>query len=359
MLHRWLKLAFGWMARAARLARLRQAVPMLALAMALLLPAPPALAGTIPESERWATITHPGNQPYIPPPNSQYSTPPGRVDYEYQISRTETTGAEWLEFVQAYAPYVNPNEANFTEFTSTRVRATEVSPGVWEYSLRSGGANRAAGVGWRYAARYVNWLHNNKGLDQASFESGAYDTSTFGGNLEDGYTDQHARSPGARYFLPTIDEWIKAAYWDPNRVDPVIGDPGYWQFPNSSDTPLIPGVPGVGQTSAGQGGSFEVASYTSVQSPWGLWDLSGGATEWLETPALHEDGRLRGRWIKGTHAPSPPDPAVFEQDRIDWFSFIWPESSQGVRIARAIPTPGVMVALSAFVSVVVLKRRRS
>ncbi len=337
------------------LARVRGLVSF-ALVVATAFSPPATHAGTIPESERWATITHPGNAAYIPPPNSQYPHPPGRVDYEYQISRTETTGAEWLEFVQAYAPFVDPPYANSTGFTSDRVRATEVAPGIWQYSLRTGGANRAVRVEWQYAARFCNWLHNNKGSDQVSFENGAYDTSTFGGTAQDGYTSQHARNPGAQYFIPTTDEWVKAAYWDQRRFNPSIGDLGYWQFPNTSDVQLVPGVPGIGQTSAGQTGSFEVGSYTDVQSPWGLWDLSGGVSEWLETPVLRGDGLVRYRYYKGTYTPSTA--VTLYQDEIDWAGATFEEVSLGIRIARMVPMPGVTVTFSALMLVVLDRRRR-
>jgi hypothetical protein len=79
------------------------------LALVFSLLAPAALAQhPIPENERWATITHPGNASDIIPPVSpepDYSYDPRRVDYEYQISRTEVTGKEWFEFVLAYAQY--------------------------------------------------------------------------------------------------------------------------------------------------------------------------------------------------------------------------------------------------------------
>jgi formylglycine-generating enzyme required for sulfatase activity len=330
----------------------------LGLAALLMLTSGPSLAGTVPESERWATITHAGNAPYPtqPPPFSQYPYPPGRVDYEYQISRTETTGAEWLEFVQAYAPYVDPALAGTSGFTSQRIRATETSPGVWQYELRSGGANRAIRVGWRFAARYVNWLHNGKGTEQAAFESGVYESSTFGGSpSEGGFTDQVSRSEGARYFLPTIDEWVKAAYYDPERYPPEIGGPGYWLYPNSSDTELIPGPPGVGQTSAGSMSTPEVASYTNVQSPWGLWDLSGGQAEWLETAALNPNGTVSTRFQKGTRELSP----LLNQDHIDYLGADFPSGGLvGFRLARVIPSPGAALVFLACSASVVLKRRR-
>jgi hypothetical protein len=314
-------------------------------------------AGTIPENERWATITAVGNAPYPaePEPFGRYPYPPGSVGYEYQISRTETTGAEWFEFVQAYAPHItNPDIFAAIGFTSQRIEPIQTSPGVWTYRLRDGAANRSVYVGWRFAARFCNWLHNDKRMDAEAFERGVYDTSTFGGSpSEGGFTDQVSRSEGARYFLPTVDEWVKSSYYDPNRYGE--GMPGYWLYPNASDTQLIAGPPGVGQTSAGTLISQEVAAYTEVQSPWGLWDVSGGEREWMETAALNPNGTVSTRYAKGTAALSSPHP---QDDHIDYLTGGFPTSVHGFRLARVVPSPCATLALLACSGFLIPKRPR-
>lgn len=77
-----------------------------------------------------------------------------------------------------------------------------------------------------------------------------------------------------------MDEWIKAVYFDPDHGG--TGQAGWWDQPNGSDTPLIPGLPGEGETTADlftdDGAWFiPLGSYPDVQSPWGLLDVSGGA----------------------------------------------------------------------------------
>jgi len=103
--------------------------------------------------------------------------------------------------------------------------------------------------------------------------------------------------PGAVYRLPTVDEWIKAMYFDPNRHGP--GAPGYWDYPIGSDTAPVSGYPELGgQTSAGGAVEFEaarsfpVAWYPGVQSPWGMFDGSGSSTEFLSTPIEDLSGFL-------------------------------------------------------------------
>jgi formylglycine-generating enzyme required for sulfatase activity len=296
----------------------------------------------IPESERWVTITNPGNEPFPADFGGGLVIPLGRVDYEYQISRTEVTATEWLEFVKAQAPFLNPFEAIGIDFTTQYIRW---SPATGEYTVRPGFENRPIENTWRYGARMVNWLHNDKAMTAEAFENGAYDVSTFGTNPDGTVTDQIAHSPDARYWIPTWDEWVKAAHFDPDRYGPNM--PGYWMYSHSSDVAPIQGPPGVGETNGGIGPFLNVASYPSVQSPWGLWDTLGGIGEWTETPwSAHPNDPLPAfRITEG----SIWNELGIEADRIN-YALIAPPSSvwAGFRIARAIPNPsGALVLLGA------------
>lgn len=294
----------------------------------------------IPEAERWATITHPGNESYtlvrpgLPPKQV------GRVDYEFQISRTEVTGAEWFEFVQAYAPYVDAAHAFGTAFTSRWIVPHSVPGGGFAYDLNPVGANRAITSNWHFAARYVNWLHNGKALTQDAFERGVYDTSTFGTAPDGSLTDQMSHSAHAKYWIPTEDEWIKSVYFDPNRYG--IAQSGYWPYPYASELPPVTGVPGEGETSAGQlwgpYGPFDVGAYRDSQTPWGLWDASGGEDEWLESPGISFAGQFLYRVRAGTSA-SPIDPKYWDSiNEVTHFG-LRPQFSSGLRLARQIPSP--------------------
>jgi hypothetical protein len=121
-------------------------------------------------------------------------------------------------------------------------------------------------------------------------------------------TDATNRLPGARFWIPSFDEWQKAAFWDPNRSGP--GQGGWRQYPNASDSPPIGGFPGeitpngLATTSTGIPQQFAfnydllaipLAAYGQAQSPWGLFDTSGGAAEWTE-----ERG---GPFVDGTPSP--------------------------------------------------------
>lgn len=161
---------------------------------------PPFPPHPIPESERWATITHAGNAPFVYENGVGAPVSVGRVDHEYQIMRAEVTYGEWYEFVLAYSQFITPQFANYVAFTGPHIFLT--GPGI--YTMTPGQSNKGVKIGWRYAARYANWLHNGKALTPEAFESGAYDTSTFGDIPGVGFADQQTRSPDATYLLDPL-----------------------------------------------------------------------------------------------------------------------------------------------------------
>lgn len=285
----------------------------------------------------FATITHAGNRPAnaAEAPEFPYF-PLGSVGYEYRISRTEVTVGQWIEFCTAYGRWVPPEQ----QFEMTG-RFVFRDPGTGVYSGRP---DLPAEMGWRFAARYCNWLHNGKVNERWAFESGAYDTSTFLTLPNGTFTDQLTPTPGARFWIPSLDEWIKAAHYDPNRYGP--GVEGYWLYGNGSNTPSRPGLPSEGgETLAGlrPSGSLPflpVKSFPHVQSPWGLWDVSGGVSEWTGTAV-----ERYARYGKGTASYSFlswPD-----EDRLDNMG---PTNSpvqavNGFRIASSVPSIGTVAPI--------------
>jgi len=64
--------------------------------------------------------------------------------------------------------------------------------------------------------RFVNWLENGQPADGSGTESGVY---TIGSGVNE------TRAAAASYFIPSEDEWYKAAYYDP-RLEAAGGPPG-------------------------------------------------------------------------------------------------------------------------------------
>jgi formylglycine-generating enzyme required for sulfatase activity len=289
----------------------------------------------------------------------------GSVSYEYRMARLEVSTGQWLEFLNTIAPLTESPDT-FGVATTWGGRSVGGTP-PGDFELRPV-ANAAMipviGISWRSAAMYCNWLHNGKEVSLAAIASGAYDTSTFGVDENNHFTDQITRSPGARYWIPSLDEWIKAVHFDPNAEDADHPGTGrWWEQPNGTDDPMIGGGPGEGETSANvttlppeefrRWTDIPLGSYPDQETPWGLLDASGGAWEWTEEILFADAPRTRG--AEGTQAGM--DMVLAEQDFV-WIadSFFPQLPSGGLRIASAIPAPAASVVLA--VGVLALMRRR-
>ncbi len=206
----------------------------------------------------------------------------GGVNYEFCIADKELTIEQHLEFVIAYYPFYVKETGQTIAFSDMRGPGIDASFGsvavIPGFDLQE-----PSSMSWEYAARYLNWLHHGKVVEQWAFQTGVYDVSTFYDDINGDAQHQLDPSPGARYRFPSLDEWTKAAHWDPAKND---GAGGYWLYPNGSDIEPLPGFPHEGgERNAGDDDAFPlpVCSYPDVQSPWGLYDVSGGENEWTGT----------------------------------------------------------------------------
>lgn len=330
---------------------LKYQIAVLAAAMAFFADALPAYAQTAPDyGLQWVAIGDPGNRgavlSEVPSRPQLASQNLGAVSYEYRMTQTEITTSQWFEFVQAYAPYYD-GVGSSVAFTGLNITNFGSS-----YFITSG-VNAPTIMSWEYAARYCNWLHNDKALTREAFESGAYDVSTFTLNPDGSTNHQLTRSPGAKFWIPSRDEWIKATYWDPDKND---GAGGYWRHPGGSDVPLISGPPGSGaQTNAGANGSLTVVgAYPEVSAPWGLLDTSGGLKEWTEQ--LSNPDLRFVRQIRGSDAGNSGYATL---DAIDGFAGVGGTSGPfaGLRLASIIPAPHSAAVLGLLLVPIASRRR--
>lgn len=298
----------------------------------------------------WATIGAPGNRAFegTSSPWDQPLRGRGRVNYRYRMSVLEVTSAQWLEFMQTIVPLApDPTQAHF-----------KLSPTFWggrtvnfgSYALREdvdhAGMLPVFGLTWRAAAMFVNWLENGKQAHYESILSGAYDAVTFTQNPDGSFNDQVTHEPGARFWIPTQNEWMKAVHYDPDAEDPEFPGTGrWWDYPNSSDAAPVPGAPGVGETLAGleewigiSPYDVPLGSFPDVRSPWGLLDASGGAPEWNEEVILPE--HPSGRGIDGDWAGSTT--AYGWLDHVSEAMWLGPDGHfAGLRVAGTVPSPPV------------------
>lgn len=286
----------------------------------------------------WVAIAHVGNRATVPSEVPWDTTLQiGAVNHEYRITKTEVTVRQYFEFVQAYAPYWTGPPSS-SQFTGGWIRYSTTSG----YSYPAERAEWPIDVTWRMAARYVNWLNNGKNPEQWAFESGAYDASTFITHPDQSRSDQMVHDLGATFWIPTLDETVKASHYDPNRYG--LGQEGYWLFPDGSDDPLIQGLPTEGGTTNEAmfaAGFLNVGSYPFAPSPMGILDASGGEVEWTESVvnALYRSRATRGSGV-GSDIPG-------FYDRLD-LSYLMeapPEVLRGFRIASIVPSPGMAIVV--------------
>ncbi len=203
----------------------------------------------------------------------------GSVPYVYQIAQTEVLTRQYLEFVRAYWPYYG-GDPRSEDFTGMFITARREGNG-YTYEAMAGWENSPNTMSLRMAARFCNWLHNGKMNEKWAFESGVYDAATFTRNPDGTYNDDYTRAPGAKYWIPTADEWLKAVYYDPDRYGPDRG--GWWKQPGGSDAFLKVGYPPDGQTNGSlwewYSSYLPAGMYPDVTTPWGLLDASGGVSE--------------------------------------------------------------------------------
>jgi len=318
-------------------------------------------------------ITHPGNAPFTTANPNDFANGRGGVDYQYGIGRMEVTTSQWVEFFNAAYDRDPTDRIPHLELPTFWGAGPAIphSPGGLRFSVPLGNENRPVGnISWRMAAIYTNWLCNNKGTQRSAFLSGAYDVSTFatlGG-------EQRAHTPGARYWIPTWDETLKASHYDSQKANTDGSIGGWWTYGNGSDTPYVYGPPGVtinGQPTQANAGwdnrmypgrnpfTIPLGAYPAVQSPWGLLDVAGGTTEWTESVRIVDTVPYRvfdGSWW----SLDPGGARQLDTARTygEELSYI-PTLEFGLRIATSVPSPGTCAAgVGVFLTIGCFRRRR-
>ena len=236
----------------------------------------------------WVTVGDAGN-----PPDTQVmndgTTGYGSVADVYRIGKFQVTNAEYVAFLNAKAT-VDPYQLYDPLMDRTNLPqgsgiVRNGAPGSFSYTIERGRENKPVDyVSVFDAMRMANWLHN--GQADGDTETGAY---TLLGNSPVPLNDATVvRNPGARYFLPTEDEWYKAAFYDRTTRT-------YFFSPARSRTPITCAPPGrtpntancegaAGDEQPFVGGRFtDVGSYSASAGPYGTFDQGGNVFEYTET----------------------------------------------------------------------------
>jgi sulfatase modifying factor 1 len=248
----------------------------------------------------WVTIGNPGN-PARSPANSMDGsggTPGGSVAYTYQMSRNEITISQYVEFLNATAS-IDDRFGLYDEGINhsgggggiARKQLAE----RYEYSVIGNGKIPVTFVSIYDAARFCNWLHNGQKTGDAGMQSveiGAYSLGGVtmpapGSGISPPLIPKRV---GATVWIPSEDEWSKAAYFDPTQFG---GSGGYWLHANRSNS-----VPGNSFTQPGGVNFFDgnyaqdengllgrltdVGAYGEAsRSYYGMNDMAGNVAEWV------------------------------------------------------------------------------
>jgi formylglycine-generating enzyme required for sulfatase activity len=193
--------------------------------------------------------------------NAADTTGYGDVSYAYEISEFAIT------------------EDNIAEYNADPVNSTR------QITIDSRGTDKpASSVSWNEAARYVNWLNIKEGIQPAYYftTSGVNDDITLWSSGEAWQlgSENLYRHKDARYFLPSEDEWYKAAFYKGGSTNA-----GYWLYPTGSDSAPTAVASGTTTGTAvydGQSGPADVTQAGGL-SPYGTMGQGGNLSELIES----------------------------------------------------------------------------
>lgn len=216
----------------------------------------------------------------------------GAVPRVYQIGTTEVTNTQYAEFLNAVGQSNTNGIYNASMGTNALGGITQSgSTGSFLYSVKPGfQARPVTFVNWWSAARFANWLHNGQTTNVASMETGSYTlgTAIIGVPVP--------RNPGATYFLPSLNEWYKAAFHTGG-----LSSTAYTTYGTNSNTQPTAAVTNFALANRanfnsvnGTNGAVNVGSYSSSTSFYGLFDMMGNVIEMTDTGNTANTSQYRG-----------------------------------------------------------------
>ena len=264
--------------------------------------------------------------------NAADTTGYGAVPYEYRASIHEIS------------------QDDITKATASGM--SNVTAGAWT------GSQPAANIDWYEAAAFVNFLNTNSAKTAAydlAFSNGSWSMALW--SSEQAWTAGGTnlyRNKDAFYFLPSEDEWYKAAYYNPTGSD-------YFLYPTGSDTAPTAVASGTNAGSAVYDGAASVPAIVASAgglSPYGTMGQGGNVSEWNESAyGGTNSSPSEGRAIRGGYW-NTSEYGLRSSSRLDGYPAN-EYAGVGFRVA-SVPEPStyVLVLLGAG-AVYLWKRRKS
>jgi len=322
------------------------------------------------------------------PNNAPDTTGYGVVATEFWIGKYQVTIGQYAEFLNAVAA-TGPDRGLFNANMDSdqRIRGitrsglgtledphtyTVVGPNGGIPAGAESGANRPITyVSWFDAARFANWMANGKPTGPAgptTTDDGAYNLgAATSGNAPIRNTINPNTGVAPTFFIPTENEWYKAAYYSPVKGGPTT--PGYFAYGTQNDTGPSNGwsstngamankslpnqanfrsaryaVTGLNTTinaNDDQNLLTNVGAFEDSYSFYGAFDMSGNSLEWndLDGVAGSSRGRRGGSW-SDTSAVSLSSATRATASTTTENEFI------GFRLVSPVPEPSVLGLLA-------------
>ncbi len=239
----------------------------------------------------------------------------GQVDYGYRIGKFEVTAGQWAT-----------------------VRAADArvgGAGSWN------GSQPVGDVSLYSAAKFANWLTSGSAL------AGVYQFSPTGDDLLSIDRESALASYDKVYVLPTLDEWYKAAWFNPRSTNRIAYEAYSLNDANNIDHSML--TVGTGGANVDDHMSAPWAVGTGGAELNGTFDMTGNVWEWTEAFVQRGEGqtvwlRVGGAWNStsfnlasgASHLTSltHQDP-IFEGGSTGFRMVVIPEPSSGLMMVLA------------------------
>jgi formylglycine-generating enzyme required for sulfatase activity len=295
----------------------------------------------------WVTVGDPGNAP----DTTGDPNPAGAVATSFQIMKFEWTNSQYAGFLNSVDPNgTNPNSVYNASMGSDARGGISLTSGAAagsKYAAKTNMGDKPVNyVTWFDAARVANWLMNGA-TGTSSTETGAYtlNTAIIG--------SAPAVNSGATFYIPTEDQWYKAAYYKGGNTNA-----GYWQYATqvtgTANAPTAVNATTVGTGTFGsvspvvsgnfanyasgadwngQDGNVTTVGTNGGASAYGTFDMSGNVFEWndLTGSAGSSRGLRGGTWTNSASFLSSSSRVVYDPS--------FGVDVTGFRLARPVAVP--------------------